>query len=72
MEVRVRVRTLVKKEGIALLPDGRLEVSVRADAKAGAANERVLVLLAQYFAVPRARVSVVRGHRTPTKTIRVA
>ncbi len=72
MQVRIRVRTKAKREGVRLLPDGRLEVSVREEPKGGRANERVIELIALHLKVAPKSVRIVRGHTTPTKVLIVS
>ncbi len=61
--------TAQKKEFVEELPDGRLLVSVCAKPKSGLANERVCSLLAEYFGVTAAHVTIARGQTSPGKTI---
>lgn len=72
MEVRVRVKTGTKKEGVTLLRDGRLEVVVREKPEAGKANERVVELVAEHFKVAGKSVRILRGQTTPTKLLSVS
>ena len=72
MEVRIRVKTEAKKEGVVHLRDGRLEVSVREKPEAGRANERVVELVARHFNVAETSVRILRGQTTPTKLLSVA
>lgn len=71
MEMRVRVRTGGKKEEVRLLRDGRLGVSLREKTKGGAANARLLALVAKHFGVAAKAVRILRGHTTPSKTLLV-
>lgn len=70
-EVRVKVTPNTKKEGVEELKDGRLAVSVKADRKGGEANDRAKTVLASHFDVPLENISIVSGHTSPTKTIRI-
>jgi uncharacterized protein YggU (UPF0235/DUF167 family) len=70
MDYRIRV-TLAKKEGVVLLRDGRLAVAVMAPRKEGRANERACELIGAYFHVPASLVSIVKGHQSATKVVRV-
>ncbi len=71
MEIRVKVIPNRKKELVTILPDGRFEVSVNADRKAGQANERLLELIAEHFGVERKSVVLKSGHTSGTKTVQV-
>ncbi len=72
MEIRVKIIPDSRKEHIETAPDGRLIVSVRAPRKEGKANERLRELLATHFCVPVAKVHLVKGHTSATKTLRIA
>lgn len=68
-EYRIKVLAEQKKESVVLARDGRLLVSVKAKRVEGRANERALLLIAEYLAIPVADISIIRGHNLPTKTI---
>lgn len=51
--------------------DGRLKIVVAAPPEKGKANQAIANLLAERLGVRRRDVSVVRGHTTPLKTIRI-
>ncbi len=72
MQVKVRVRTGAKEEEIAILPDGRLEVTVREKPKEGRANERVIELVARHFKVPATSVRILRGRTTASKLLAIS
>jgi uncharacterized protein YggU (UPF0235/DUF167 family) len=71
MEIRVKIILNTKKEKVELLSDGRLEVSVSADRKQGEANSRMQKLLANHFGVEEKDVTLVGGHTSRTKLVRV-
>lgn len=78
MQVSVRVVAGAKKEGVEPLSKnlpagqaGRLKISVKAKAEAGAANARAVVLLAKHLGVPAKTVRIIKGHKTPSKIIAV-
>jgi len=62
-----RVEGLVPGEGASV----RLAVKVRAAPDKGAANRAVEVLLARVFNLPRTAVSVVSGHTSRQKAVRL-
>lgn len=70
MQVRVRVAAGAKKEALEVLR-GRIAVSVRQKAEQGAANKRVIELIAKHFKVPVKNVRIIRGHATPSKIIAI-
>ena len=71
MEIRVKITPLVKKESVEVLPDGRYHVCVRTDRKGGLANERMKILLAEYFQRREKDIVLISGHTSPTKTVRI-
>lgn len=71
-EVRIKVKTNMKREGVTALPDGRFEVAVRAKPEVGRANERIRELLAVHFGVSMGMVQIIKGSTTPTKTIKIS
>jgi uncharacterized protein YggU (UPF0235/DUF167 family) len=71
VEYRIKVIANAKKEGVTLLRDGRLSVSVDALRKEGRANERACALIAGYLHVPVAQVTLIKGHTQSTKVVRV-
>lgn len=72
MQISVRVTAGAKKEGIEVFPKNRFKISVKPKAEAGAANERVLELVAKHFKVPVKKVRILRGHKTPSKIISIS
>ncbi|MDP4020588.1 MAG: DUF167 domain-containing protein [Candidatus Adlerbacteria bacterium] len=71
MQIRVRVMAGAKKEGIEALPNNRLKIAVKQKAAQGAANARVVALVAAHFKVPAKKVRIIRGHKTPSKILEV-
>lgn len=69
MQVRVRVKAGAAKDAVTLLKDGRLAVSVRAKAKDGEANARVIELVARHFKTVPGNVRIARGQTTPSKLL---
>lgn len=71
MEIRVRVKADAKNDRIKRSGDV-YEVSVRAPAAGGMANASLLALLSRELGIPVARLRIIRGLRSPSKTVRVA
>jgi len=69
--ISARVTPKAKREGINEISDDRLEVSVREPAMDGRANIRVCELISYYYEVEPKKVIILRGHKTPTKLIKV-
>lgn len=51
--------------------EGSLTLFVRERAVDGAANDRVIKLLAAHFGVPKSRITIVRGHTSRQKLVEV-
>jgi hypothetical protein len=71
MQVSVRVKTGVKKERVEEQKSGRLGVFVKTAPKQGAANARVVELVAKHFGVAQKKVRIIRGHKSPSKILEV-
>jgi uncharacterized protein (TIGR00251 family) len=71
MQISVRVTAGSKKEKVEALSEMRLKIAVKQKAKEGAANARVLELVAAHYKVPVKKVRIVRGHKAPSKIISV-
>ena len=71
MQVRVRVTAGAKRETIEELSNTRLEIAVKQKPAQGAANVRVVEIVARYYKVPKNKVRIVRGHATPSKILEV-
>ncbi len=73
MIVNVKVKPGSKK-GPTVQPnlvDESLLVYVREPAVDGKANRAIVELLADYFQVPKSRVTIMRGHTSRDKTIQI-
>jgi uncharacterized protein (TIGR00251 family) len=69
--VSVRVHPGASREGVILLPDGSLDVRLRARAVEGQANAGLLALLADRLGLRRREVEIVSGERSRQKRIRL-
>lgn len=68
MLIKVRVRAGTKNEKVARKGD-TYDISVREKAEGGAANARVLQILARELGAIPKRLRIIKGHRSPSKTI---
>ena len=68
----IRVIPRAPRTVVEGLRDGRLLVRVTAAPVDGAANEAVIRAIAETFAVPKARVTVVSGDTARNKTVEIA
>lgn len=70
--VSVRVHPGASREAVTRLPDGSLDVRLRARAVDGQANAGLLVLLAERLGLRRRDVEIASGLRSRQKVIRIA
>ena len=69
--IGVRVHPGASREEVALLPDGSLDVKLRARPVEGQANERLIELLAVRLGVRKRDVTLVSGVRSRQKVVRI-
>lgn len=67
----VRVHPGARRNGVGGVHDGALKVSLTAPPSDGRANEALIALLAERLGIPRARVSLLGGATSRSKTIRI-
>ncbi|OGC88088.1 hypothetical protein A2419_01265 [Candidatus Adlerbacteria bacterium RIFOXYC1_FULL_48_26] len=71
MQLSVRVTAGARKDVVEEVSAKRLKISVKEKPEQGAANARVVVLVATHFGVPKSHVRIIRGHKTPSKIIEI-
>ena len=72
MTIRVRVVPRSAKSEIAgKLADGTLKVKVAAPPEKGKAKEELRRVVAAYRGVPASAVTVISGHTSPLKVVRI-
>jgi uncharacterized protein (TIGR00251 family) len=72
--VTLRVKVIprsAKSEVAGEMADGTLKVRIAAPPEKGKANEALIALLAAHFGVSRDAVTIVSGHATPLKLVRI-
>jgi uncharacterized protein len=60
-----------KSEIVGEMDDGTLKVKIAAPPEKGQANEELCAFLARHYGVPKSTVSVVSGHSTARKLVRI-
>ncbi len=65
----VKVKPQAVKDRLYLSPAGELCLSVREAAIEGAANNRVIEIVAQLFKVPKSSVEILRGESARIKSL---
>lgn len=69
MYIHVKVKAGVKKESFVVKSFDSFLISIKEKAERNMANTRVLELVASYFKVPKNKVRIVNGHRSPSKLL---
>lgn len=67
MKISVSVKPNSRQESVVQQADGSYLVRVNAPPVDGAANERVIELLAKFFGVPKSHIELVAGARGKKK-----
>lgn len=70
MLIKVRVKAGARNESLEKVAD-RYDISVREKSEGGMANARVLSLLARELGVSQKKLLIIKGQRSPSKTIQV-
>jgi uncharacterized protein (TIGR00251 family) len=70
-DLNVRLQPRASKDEITGERDGRLLIKVKAPPVDGKANEALIKLIAKKAGVPRRDVTLVRGHTSRDKVLRV-
>ena len=72
MTIKVKVVPGSSRSAVAgEMADGTLKVNIAPPPEKGRANEALCALLSAHYAVPRSAVSIVAGHASPRKIVRV-
>jgi uncharacterized protein (TIGR00251 family) len=69
--LRLRIQPRASREGIDGVREGRLRVRVSSPPVDGAANDRVIRVLAQVLDVPRSSITLTRGEKSRDKDLTV-
>jgi uncharacterized protein (TIGR00251 family) len=70
-KIWISVKPQAKRESVTKVADGEYRVAVHSPAQDNLANQAVLKVLAEYFSVPKAAVSILRGQRSRKKLIEI-
>jgi uncharacterized protein (TIGR00251 family) len=71
MPIRVYVTPNAKQARVVKVSEDYFEVWIDEKPMGGRANKRLLEILAEYFNIPKSRITILRGSRTRNKTIRI-
>jgi len=69
MYIHAKVTSGAKKEILKQISADHFEISVREKPERNLANTRVIELLAAHFKVPKSKVRIINGHRSPSKLL---
>ena len=75
MSMLVRVKVIPRSaasEIVGELADGTLKVKIAAPPERGKANEALIALLASHFGVPKSAITIVSGHTSALKLVKIA
>ena len=70
-QIEVRVQPRARRNAIEAVAGGPVKAYVTAPPEGGKANEAVVALLAKTLGLAKGRVTIVRGHRSRTKLVKV-
>ena len=70
--ISVTVQPNSRSATITKLNEREYRAAVREPARDGKANLAVTELLARYFAIPKSRITIIRGHTSRRKIIELA
>ena len=71
MYIKVRAKTGAKNESVHRVSAEHFEISVREKPKNNLANHRTIALIAAELGVAPAKIRIVKGHRSPSKTLSI-
>lgn len=69
--INVQVTPGAREDAIAGRAGDRIKIRIRARAVEGAANDALVLYLAELFGVAKSRVTIVRGHASRLKSIAI-
>jgi len=69
--ISVTVKPNARSAAITKLTDTEYRASVHAPAEDGKANRALIELFADYFCVPKSAITIVRGHLTRKKLLKI-
>jgi len=69
--ISVTVKPNARHGSVEKISDSEFAVAVRAPARDGAANRAVIEALAEFFAIPKSTLSIVRGQSARKKLVEI-
>lgn len=71
MKIAIRVKPNAKAHAVEEIGENQYLVKVKAPPKENKANREVIETLAEYFDVPKSRVSILTGLKSSQKVVKV-
>lgn len=71
MFLHIKAKPNAKQNLIQRLADGTIQVKIKAPAQNGEANIELVKFLSEYFDLPKSKFTVITGHNSPFKKIKV-
>lgn len=72
MKIEIRVKPAAKKTEVEKQADGTYLVKVKEPADKGKANQAVIEVIAEYFAVPKQNVTIICGQTSRHKIVNLS
>ena len=69
MRITVKLKPGSKEEKVEKTGENEFSIRVKAPAREGRANERLVELLSEYFDISKNRISIFKGHKTRNKLV---
>lgn len=71
MKISIRVKPNSKERHVEEIGPGQLLVKVKAPPQENRANQEVIETLAEYFHVPKSRISILSGSKSRQKIVKI-
>jgi uncharacterized protein YggU (UPF0235/DUF167 family) len=71
MLFKLKVKPGCKENKVEKLKDDEFRVFVKVKPEQGLANQKVLELLSEYLHIPKQKISLIKGHTSPSKIVRI-
>ncbi|MCM2339297.1 MAG: DUF167 domain-containing protein [Burkholderiales bacterium] len=69
MYIRVKAFPNSKKEIFKKMNEDHFEISVKEKAERNMANDKIVELLSFHYVIPKNKIRIINGHKSPTKLL---
>ncbi|HMV79533.1 MAG TPA: DUF167 domain-containing protein [Leptospiraceae bacterium] len=69
MKISVKVKPGSKKSSVEVVSETELSVKIHAPAQEGKANEELILVLSEFYNIPKSRITLLRGLKSRTKIL---